>query len=78
MATPTLPGVQPLPQLLSEVRESQVEVLGRTDLGSRPGDFGPRIDEFLGIQRAATVLALVAARLGIVAMGASTLDVAVG
>ena len=78
MATPTLSGVQPLPQLLGEVRESQVEVLGGTDLGSRPGDLGPRIDEFFRIQRAATVLALVAARLRVVAMGAGTRDVAGG
>ena len=75
---PTLAGAQPLPQPLGEIREPQVEVFGGTQFGGRAGDLGSGVDQFFGVQRAATVFTLVTASLRVLAVRASALDVAIG
>ena len=72
-------GLEPGPQALGELGLQQVEVptLALFEVG-RSRDRRPRVDEHRRLELAGAVLALVAARLLVPAVGTGALDVAVG
>ena len=68
------PGTDPF----GEVRVAEVEVFGRAQLGNGPADLRSGLDQVGGVEGGAAVLALVPAGPVEAAMGALSLDVAVG
>ena len=75
---PAFARIQPVPQRLLEVRQAEEEVLGLARDGFAAGDLGPWVDQLLRVEGSPAALALVAACLGVVAVRAGALDVAVG
>ena len=73
-----LAAVEPLPERAGERRQVEEEVLGLDELGRLAVDLAARVDQLVGVELVAAVVALVAARLGEGADGAGALDVAVG
>ncbi len=73
-----LTAVEPLAERAGERRQVEEEVLGLDELRRLAVDLAARVDQLVGVELVAAVVALVAARLGEGADRAGALDVAVG
>ncbi len=78
VAAPALAGAQPGEQVVLERGELEEVVLGVADHRCGAADPAARLDQVLGVELASAVVALVAAGLGVAAVRAGPLDVAVG